>query len=113
MLRTTELPYTVEFGTTFEHTRQGLTYAYRVLGVIVGEENCNDRIILQDLKDLSSMEVEPEWFNQRKVRITTKVNLYLWFEKDMAYYLNITPDKADSIIKSFDNVTNRFTEVVL
>lgn len=114
MMKITELPYKIEVGTTFEHTMNGKTYRYRVVKIETGSEKCNDKISLFDLDEISFIDVDPEWFNQRKIKITTTVNLTIFFPKnEKAYWNEIPIQSAEKLINDFKKHTEYYiVEVV-
>lgn len=65
-----EIPYKIEVGTRFEHNNQGVTREYTVLSIIPApSERHHDCIEIMNVRTSDVYEIEPEWFNQRKIRI--------------------------------------------
>nr|WP_156736429.1 hypothetical protein [Mycobacterium sp. E3298] len=69
-----DLPYILAVGTVFSHNKESNFYKYVITNIEFGDKYHNDKITLQtletpDINDVfSTFDVEPRWFEQRKIK---------------------------------------------
>jgi Asp-tRNA(Asn)/Glu-tRNA(Gln) amidotransferase B subunit len=60
----------ITIGTQFEHNNQGTLREYKVLNIRKAPtDQYNDKVEIMNIRNHEVIEVEPEWFHQRKIKI--------------------------------------------